>query len=150
MGDADIGQLLTPRNRLRLYKSDIHGLRSKHGSSRPPPQQIPMAILMAATIEERITRLAILMAATIEERITHLEQALLEQPPTAQSWDNLLNRVSALEDRLLAADDQPTADQLSRVTLQAEIDAWQRVNPGATMADWTVHFARTRGLGVAA
>lgn len=94
--------------------------------------------------------MAILMAATIEGRITHLEQALLEQPPTAQSWDNLLNRVSALEDRLLAADDQPTADQLSRVTLQAEIDAWQRVNPGATMADWTIHFATTRGLGVAA
>ena len=88
------------------------------------------------------------MAATIEERITHLEQALLEQPPSARAWDNLLNRVSALEDRLLAADDQPTADQLSRVTLQAEIDAWQRVNPGVTMVDWTIHFATTRGLGV--
>ena len=88
------------------------------------------------------------MAATIEERITHLEQGLLEQPPTAQVWDDLLNRVSALEDRLLAADDQPTADQLSRVTLQAEMDAWQRVNPGADAIDWTIHFARTRGLGV--
>ena len=94
--------------------------------------------------------MASLTAATIEERITHLEQALLEQPPAAQTWDSLLARVGALEDRLLAPDDQPTADQLSRVTLQAEIDAWQRVNPGATMVDWTIHFATTRGLGVAA
>jgi hypothetical protein len=94
--------------------------------------------------------MATLMAANIEERIAHLERGLLEQPPTAQAWDNLLNRVSALEDRLLAADDQPTADQLSRVTLQAEIDAWQRVNPGADVIEWTLHFARTRGLGVAA
>jgi hypothetical protein len=86
----------------------------------------------------------------VANRVASLEQALLEQPPTAKAWDDLLARVSALEDRLLAADDQPTADQLSRVTLQAEIDAWQRVNPGATMADWTIHFARTRGLGVAA
>jgi hypothetical protein len=93
--------------------------------------------------------MATLMAATIEERITHLEQALLERPLTYAVQDNLLNRVAALEDRLLAPDDQPTADQLSRVTLQAEIDAWQRVNPGANMADWTIHFARTRGLGVA-
>jgi hypothetical protein len=91
-----------------------------------------------------------LMAAIIEGRIKDLEQAFLEQLPAAQAWDNLLNRVSALEDRLLAADDQPTADQLSHAVLQAEIDAWQRVNPGATMADWTIHFARTRGLGVAA
>ena len=89
-----------------------------------------------------------LMAAIIEGRIKDLEQAFLEQLPAAQAWDNLLNRVSALEDRLLAADDQPTADQLSHAVLQAEIDAWQRVNPGATMADWTIHFARTRGLGV--
>lgn len=94
--------------------------------------------------------MATLMAAIIEGRIKDLEQAFLEQLPAAQAWDNLLNRVSALEDRLLAADDQPTADQLSHAVLQAEIDAWQRVNPGATMADWTVHFARTRGLGVAA
>ncbi len=94
--------------------------------------------------------MATLMAATIEERITHLEQALLEQPPAAQSWDALLARVGALEDRLLGPDDQPTADQLSRVTLQAEYDAWQRVNPGADAIDWTIHFARTRGLGVAA
>ncbi len=91
-----------------------------------------------------------LMAAIIEGRIKDLEQAFLEQLPAAQAWDNLLNRVSALEDRLLAADDQPTADQLSHAVLQAEIDAWQRVNPGATMADWTIHFATTRGLGVAA
>jgi len=54
-----------------------------------------------------------LMAAIIEGRIKDLEQAFLEQLPAAQAWDNLLNRVSALEDRLLAADDQPTADQLS-------------------------------------
>jgi hypothetical protein len=94
--------------------------------------------------------MATLMAATIIGRITDLEQALLEQPPAAQAWDHLLNRVSALEDRLLAPDDQPTADQLSHAVLQAEIDAWQRVNPGATMVDWTIHFARTRGLGVAA
>jgi hypothetical protein len=86
----------------------------------------------------------------LADRIAHLEQGLLEQPPAAQAWDNLLNRVSALEDRLLAPDDQPTADQLSHAVLQAEIDAWQRVNPGATMAEWTIHFARTRGLGVAA
>lgn len=90
------------------------------------------------------------MAATIEERVTHLEQALVEQPPSAQAWDNLLDRVAALEDILLAPDDQPTADQLSHVTLQAEYDAWQRVNPGAGVVDWTIHFARTRGLGVVA
>jgi hypothetical protein len=89
------------------------------------------------------------MAATIEERITHLEQAFLEQPPAAQAWDSLLNRVAALEDRLLAADDQPTADQLSTLVLRAEYDAWQRVNPGADPIDWTIHFASTRGLGVA-
>jgi hypothetical protein len=94
--------------------------------------------------------MATLMAATIEERITHLEQALLEQPPTAKAWDDLLARVSALEDRLLAPDDQPTADQLSHTVLRAEYDAWQRVNPGADAIDWTIHFARTRGLGVAA
>jgi hypothetical protein len=94
--------------------------------------------------------MATLMAATIEERITHLEQALLEQPPTAKAWDDLLNRVSALEDRLLAPDNQPTADQLSHTVLRAEYDAWQRVNPGADAIDWTIHFARTRGLGVAA
>jgi hypothetical protein len=92
--------------------------------------------------------MAPLMAATIEERITHLEQGLLEQPPTAQAWDNLLNRVSALEDRLLAPDDQPTADQLSTVVLRAEYDAWQRVNPGADVVEWTLHFAHTRGLGL--
>ncbi|MGA0909148.1 MAG: hypothetical protein ACO3QS_06930 [Burkholderiaceae bacterium] len=86
--------------------------------------------------------------AALADRIAHLEQGLIEQPPTAQAWDDLLNRVSALEDRLLAADDQPTADQLSRVTLKAEYDAWQRVNPGADPVDWTLHFARTRGLGM--
>jgi hypothetical protein len=91
--------------------------------------------------------MATLMAATIEERITHLEQALLEQPPTAKAWDDILARVSALEDRLLAADDQPTADQLSHAVLRAEHDAWQRVNPGADVVEWTLHFARTRGLG---
>jgi hypothetical protein len=94
--------------------------------------------------------MATLMAATIEERITHLEQALLERPLTYAVQDNLLNRVAALEDRLLAPDDQPTADQLSTVVLRAEYDAWQRVNPGADVVDWTIHFARTRGLGVAA
>jgi hypothetical protein len=94
--------------------------------------------------------MATLMAATIDERITHLERGLLEQPPTAQAWDDLLNRVSALEDRLLAPDDQPTADQLSHAVLRAEYDAWQRVNPGADVVEWTLHFARTRGLGVAA
>jgi hypothetical protein len=94
--------------------------------------------------------MATLMAATIEERIAHLGRGLLEQPPTAQAWDNLLNRVSALEDRLLASDDQPTADQLSTVVLRAEYDAWKRVNPGADVVEWTLHFARTRGLGVAA
>ena len=94
--------------------------------------------------------MASLMAATIKERITHLERGLLEQPPTAQVWDDLLNRVSALEDRLLAPDDQPTADQLSHAVLRAEHDAWQRVNPGADVVEWTLHFARTRGLGVAA
>jgi hypothetical protein len=94
--------------------------------------------------------MATLMAATIEERIAHLGRGLLEQPLTAQAWDNLLNRVSALEDRLLASDDQPTADQLSTVVLRAEYDAWKRVNPGADVVEWTLHFARTRGLGVAA
>jgi hypothetical protein len=93
--------------------------------------------------------MATLMAATIEERITHLEQALLVQFPAAQAWDALLARVSALEDRLLAPDDQPYADQLSHAVLQAEYDAWQRVNPGATITDWTIYFARTRGLGLA-
>ena len=85
----------------------------------------------------------------LADRIAHLEQGLLEQPPAAQAWDNLLARVSALEDRLLAPDDQPTADQLSHTVLQAEYDAWQRVNPGATITDWTIYFARTRGLGLA-
>jgi hypothetical protein len=86
----------------------------------------------------------------VANRVASLEQALLEQPPTAQVWDDLLNRVSALEDRLLAPDDQPTADQLSTVVLRAEYDAWKRVNPGADVVEWTLHFARTRGLGVAA
>jgi hypothetical protein len=97
------------------------------------------------------------MAATIEERVTHLEQGILERPVTYAAADSLLNmqdsilnRVAALEDRLLAPDDQPTADQLSTVVLRAEYDAWQRVNPGAGVVDWTLHFARTRGLGVAA
>jgi hypothetical protein len=94
--------------------------------------------------------MATLMAATIEKRITHLEQGLLEQPPAAQAWDDLLARVSALEDRLLAADDQPTADQLSHAVLRAEYGAWKRVNPGADVVEWTIHFARTRGLGVSA
>ena len=86
----------------------------------------------------------------VANRVTHLERGLLEQPPTNEAWDNLLNRVAALEDRLLGGDDQPTADQLSHAVLRAEYDAWQRVNPGADAVDWTIHFARTRGLGVAA
>jgi hypothetical protein len=103
------------------------------------------------------------MAATIsfddfqahDQRICQLEQALSERPMTYAAADSLLNmqdgilnRLAALEDRLLAPDDQPTADQLSHVTLQAEYDAWQRVNPGAGVVDWTLHFARTRGLGL--
>ena len=97
------------------------------------------------------------MAATIEERITQLEQGLLERPITYAAADSLLNtqdsilsRLAAMEDILLAPDNQPTAGQLSTVVLQAEYDAWQRVNPGADVIDWTIHFARTRGLGVAA
>ena len=90
------------------------------------------------------------MAATIEDRITQLEQALSERPVTYAVQDGILNRLEALEDRLLAPDDQPTADQLSTVVLRAEYDAWQRVNPGADVVEWTIHFARTRGLGVAA
>ena len=90
------------------------------------------------------------MAATIEDRITQLEQGLLQRPITYLVQDSILNRLAALEDRLLAPDDQPTADQLSTVVLRAEYDAWQRVNPGADVVDWTIHFARTRGLGVAA
>jgi hypothetical protein len=86
----------------------------------------------------------------VANRVASLEQARLGQPPTAKAWDDLLARVSALEDRLLAADDQPTADQLSHTVLRAEHDAWQRVNPGADVVEWTLHFARTRGLGVAA
>ena len=90
------------------------------------------------------------MAATIEDRITRLEQGLSERPVTYTVQDSILNRLAALEDRLLAPDDQPTADQLSTVVLRAEYDAWQRFNPGADVIDWTIHFARTRGLGVAA
>jgi hypothetical protein len=90
------------------------------------------------------------MAATIEDRIAQLERGLSERPITYAVQDSILNRLAALEDRLLAPDDQPTADQLSTVVLQAEYDAWQRVNPGAGVVDWTIHFARTRGLGVAA
>ena len=90
------------------------------------------------------------MAATIEDRITQLEQGLLERPMTFAVQDSIMNRLEALEDRLLSPDDQPTADQLSTVVLRAEYDAWQRVNPGADVIDWTIHFARTRGLGVAA
>jgi hypothetical protein len=88
------------------------------------------------------------MTASIAERITQLEQGLLERPLTYAVQDNLLNRVAALEDRLLAPDDQPTADQLSTVVLRAEYDAWQRVNPGADVVEWTLHFARTRRLGL--
>ena len=95
------------------------------------------------------------MAATIEERITQLEQGLLERPITYAVADSLLNtqdsilsRLAAMEDILLAPDNQPTADQLSTVVLQAEYDAWQRVNHGADVVDWTIHFARTRGLGL--
>ena len=90
------------------------------------------------------------MAATIEDRITQLEQGLLRRPLTYAVQDSILNRLAALEDRLLAPDDQPTADQLSTVVLRAEYGAWQRVNPGADVIDWTIYFARTRGLGVAA
>ena len=90
------------------------------------------------------------MAATIEDRITQLEQGLSERPITYEVQDSILNRLAALEDCLLAPDNQPTADQLSTVVLRAEYDAWQRVNPGAGVMDWTIHFARTRGLGVAA
>ena len=90
------------------------------------------------------------MAATIEDRITRLEQGLSERPVTYTVQDSILNRLAALEDRLLAPDDQPTADQLSTEVLRAEYDAWQRVNPGADVVEWTLHFARTRGLGVAA
>ena len=95
------------------------------------------------------------MAATIEERITQLEQGLLERPITYAVADSLLNtqdsilsRLAAMEDILLAPDNQPTADQLSTVVLRAEYDAWQRVNPGADVVEWTIHFARTRGLGL--
>ena len=88
------------------------------------------------------------MAATIEERVTHLEQGLSERPITYAVQDSIMNRLEALENRLLAPDDQPTADQLSTVVLQAEYDAWQRVNSGADVVDWTLHFARTRGLGL--
>ena len=90
------------------------------------------------------------MAATIEERVTHLERGLSERPISYAVQDSILNRLAALEDRLLAPDDQPTADQISTVVLRAEYDAWQRVNPGADVVEWTIHFARTRGLGVAA
>ena len=90
------------------------------------------------------------MAATIEERVTHLERGLSERPLACAVYDSIMNRLAALEDRLLAPDDQPTADQLSTVVLRAEYDAWQRVNPGADVVEWTIHFARTRGLGVAA
>ena len=90
------------------------------------------------------------MAATIEDRITHLEQGLSQRPITYAVQDSILNRLAALEDCLLAPGDQPTADQLSTVVLRAEHDAWQRVNPGADVVQWTLHFARTRGLGVAA
>jgi hypothetical protein len=88
------------------------------------------------------------MTASIAKRITQLEQGLSERPLTYAVQDSILNRLAALEDRLLAPDDQPTADQLSTVVLRAEHDAWQRVNPGADAIDWTIHFARTRGLGV--
>ena len=95
------------------------------------------------------------MAATIEDRITQLEQGLSERPVTytvqdsiLNRQDSILNRLAALEDRLLSPDDQPTADQLSTVVLRAEYDAWQRVNPGADVVEWTIHFARTRGLGL--
>ena len=89
------------------------------------------------------------MAATIEDRITQLEQGLSERPVTYAVQDSILNRLAALEDRLLAPDNQPTADQLSTVVLSAEYNSWQRVNPGADVVEWTIHFARTRGLGVA-
>ena len=85
-----------------------------------------------------------------DQRITRLEQGLSERPVTYTVQDSILNRLAALEDRLLAPDDQPTADQLSTEVLRAEYDAWQRVNPGADVVEWTLHFARTRGLGVAA
>lgn len=90
------------------------------------------------------------MAATIEDRIKQLEQGLSKRPVTYAVQDSILNRIAALEDRLLSPDDQPTTDQLSTVVLRAEHDAWQRVNPGADVVDWTIHFARTRGLGVTA
>ena len=83
-----------------------------------------------------------------DQRITQLEKGLSERPMTFAVSDNILNRLAALEDRLLAPDDQPTADQLSTEVLRAEYDAWQRVNPGADVVEWTIHFARTRGLGL--
>ena len=96
----------------------------------------------ASSITERI--------ANLERTVQGCESSLCANPPTVREWDNLTRRVSALEDVLLAPDNQPTADDLAHSVIRAEYDAWQRVNPGADVVEWTIHYARTRGLGVAA
>jgi len=99
-------------------------------------------------------------AASIETlltRITAMEaQQGIEAPVTlsVSAWDSIQRRVAALEDNLLAADNQPYAADLSEVTLEAEFLAWCRVNgrhgltgEPSTMAAWTRHFAQSRHLG---
>lgn len=94
---------------------------------------------------------------TLLTRITAMEvQRGIEAPITmpVSAWDAIQRRVAALEDNLLAADNQPHAADLAEATLEAEYLAWCRVNgrhglsgEPSSVAAWTAHFAHSRHLG---
>jgi hypothetical protein len=110
------------------------------------------------TVEVTTTRFRSLLAriASMEEQISiEPERSTVSLPIDATAWDAIQLRVAALEDNLLAAGNQPEADQLTDSALEAEYVAWRRVNgypiPGLTLrldiVAWTHHFARSRHLG---
>ena len=101
--------------------------------------------ITAASIQTLLTRVSVMEA-----------QRGIETPITlpVSAWDAIQRRVAALEDNLLAADNQPHAADLAEATLEAEFLAWCRVNgrqgltgEPSTMAAWTAHFAHSRHLG---
>lgn len=102
---------------------------------------------------------------TLLRRIASAEERLNIEPPPARpvdsaTWDGVQLRLAALEDILLAAENQPEPDQVADAALEAEYVAWRRVNgfpePSLTLrldvVAFARHFANTRhmGQGVAA